>query len=59
MKLSDLTKFTKITIQCHDNPDPDAIASGWGLTKYFESQGCQTRFLYSGRFKIPKQNLPK
>ena len=57
MKLSDLEKYSRITIQCHDNPDPDAIASGWGLSKYFLSRGCETRFIYSGRNKITKSNL--
>ena len=28
MKLRDLLVFNNITIQCHDNPDADAIASG-------------------------------
>lgn len=57
MRLSELSQYKKITIQCHDNPDPDALASGWGLMKYFNSVGCETRFLYSGRFQITKSNL--
>lgn len=57
MKLSELNGFSRITIQCHDNPDPDAIASGWALSKYFLSKGCRTRFIYSGSFKIQKSNL--
>lgn len=57
MKLSDLDGFSKITIQCHDNPDPDAIASGWALTKYFLSKGRNAKFIYSGRFKIQKSNM--
>ena len=27
MRLRDLEKYNPITIQCHDNPDADAIAS--------------------------------
>lgn len=57
MKLSELSQYRKITVQCHDNPDPDALASGWGLVKYFRSLGCDVRFLYSGRFQITKSNL--
>lgn len=57
MNLKELCKYDKITIQCHDNPDPDALASGWGLLKYFESQGKDARFIYAGRFQIAKSNL--
>ena len=27
--------FDRICIQCHDNPDADALASGHGLYQYF------------------------
>ena len=27
MRLADLAKFSEIVIQCHDNPDADALAS--------------------------------
>ncbi|HOO61224.1 MAG TPA: DHH family phosphoesterase [Bacillota bacterium] len=57
MKLSELTKYPRITIQCHDNPDPDAISSGFALYRYFKSHGCQVRLIYSGRTKITKCNL--
>ena len=57
MRLSELEKYQKITIQCHDNPDPDALASGWALMKYFRLKERQVRFLYSGRFQIQKSNL--
>ena len=40
MKLKDLDRFDSITIQCHDNPDPDALASAFGLYKYFERTGA-------------------
>ncbi len=57
MKLSELCEYKKITIQCHDNPDPDALASGWALQRFFESRGIDVRFIYSGRFTITKSNL--
>lgn len=57
MKLSDLKDFDPITIQCHDNPDADAIASGFALYRYFESLGKKVRFIYSGRNEIRKSNL--
>lgn len=57
MRLSDLEQFSRITIQCHDNPDADAIASGYGLYCFFRSRNKQVRLLYSGRNQIQKSNL--
>lgn len=57
MKLQDLIQYNPITIQCHDNPDADAIASGYGLYCYFKEKGKQVRLVYSGRFPIQKSNL--
>lgn len=31
MMLDELLGYDHVTIQCHDNPDADAIASGYGL----------------------------
>lgn len=47
----------KICIQCHDNPDADALASGFALYQYYTSHGIDTRFVYSGRNQITKPNL--
>ena len=57
MKLSDLLIYDNIVIQCHDNPDADALASGFGLYLYFTEKGKQVRFVYSGKYKIQKSNL--
>ncbi len=57
MRLSDLDQFEKITIQCHDNPDPDALASGLGLYRYFQSRGKEVSLIYSGRNRITKANM--
>lgn len=38
MILSELLIYNKIVIQCHDNLDPDAIASGYALYSYFKSK---------------------
>ena len=57
MKLSDLTAYDSITIQCHDNPDADAIASGFALYTYFKSLGKQVQLVYAGRNQIQKSNL--
>lgn len=57
MRLSDLEGFKQITIQCHDNPDADALASGFGLYCYFSSKGIDTRLVYSGKNKMQKANV--
>ena len=57
MRLSDLEQFNPITIQCHDNPDADTIASGYGLYCFFQSKKKQVRLVYSGRNRIQKSNL--
>lgn len=55
--LRELERFDRITIQCHDNPDADALASGYGLYCYFQSKGKEVRLVYSGRNRIQKSNL--
>lgn len=57
MILKELAKYDPITIQCHDNPDADAIAAGYALCRYFESLGKHVRLVYGGRNKIQKPNL--
>lgn len=57
MNLSELLKYDNIVIQCHDNPDADAIASGWGLYIYFKMKNKQVRFIYGGKFALQKPNL--
>ncbi len=57
MRLSDLLSFNDIVIQCHDNPDADALASGFALYCYFTANGKNPRFIYRGRNQIRKSNL--
>ena len=57
MKLSDLAAYNPITVQCHDNPDADALASGYALYTYFKESGKDVRFLYAGRNAVQKPNL--
>lgn len=57
MRLSELEKYNPVTVQCHDNPDADAIASGYGLYCYFLSRGKDVRLVYGGRNHIHKKNL--
>ncbi len=57
MKLNELLKYNDIVIQCHDNPDADALASGYALMVYFQKMGKLARFVYRGRNPIQKSNL--
>lgn len=57
MRLRDLENYDRVTIQCHDNPDADAIGAGYGLYCYFQSKGKKVRLIYSGINQISKSNL--
>jgi len=47
--LSVLSEFEQVLIVTHDNPDPDAIASGWGLLRLFaEKLKIPCRFVAGG-----------
>ena len=39
MRLSELLIYNSIVVQCHDNPDADALASGDGVYTYLTEQG--------------------
>lgn len=57
MRLSDLEQYNNIIVQCHDNPDADTIASGFGVYNYFFKKEKNVRLIYSGQNKIQKSNL--
>ncbi len=57
MKLSDLLKYDSIVIQCHDEPDADAFASGYAVYRWLTSHGKRARFVYSGSNGELKPNL--
>lgn len=57
MKLNELLCFENVTIQCHDFPDADAIASGFALYTYFTKMGKNAKLVYSGSREITKANL--
>ena len=57
MKLKDLLSFNNIVIQCHDNPDADTIAAGFGVYTYLKNNGKNVCLVYSGHNKIQKANL--
>ena len=57
MRLEDLLRYDDIVIQCHDNPDADALASGYAVYWYLTSKGKSPRFIYRGSRKVTKSNL--
>lgn len=57
MKLRDLLAFEDIVIQCHDNPDADALACGYAVYRYLTSHGKKPRLIYGGSNYIRKSNL--
>ena len=57
LSLKDLSEYDDIVIQCHDNPDADALASGFALRWYFKQMGKEVPFVYGGRFEVSKINL--
>ena len=57
MKLSSLDKYGEIVIQMHDNPDADAVGSGYAVYKYLSSKNKKVRLVYGGNFKITKSNI--
>ncbi len=57
MKISQLLEFDNIIVQCHNNPDADALASGYAVLRYLKSKGKNARFVYGGNFEVAKSNL--
>ena len=57
VKLSDLLQYNKIYIQCHDNPDADAIASGYALYRYFSDMGKKVVFFCANTCYFIKSTL--
>jgi phosphoglycolate phosphatase len=46
-----------VVIQCHDDPDPDAIASAFALYTFLSEQGRDVQIVYGGFSEIQKTNL--
>ena len=57
--MHDLLSFPHIAIQCHDDPDADAIAAGYALHAFFSAQGKAVTLFYGGRNPISKPNTVK
>lgn len=57
MHLNELLSYDTIAIQCHNNPDADALASGYGVFLYLKKHGKSVRLIYGGPSIIQKSNL--
>lgn len=57
MKLDDLLNYDDIVIQCHDNPDADAIASGFALWEFLVGRGKRPHLVYGGDRPISKPDV--
>ena len=56
--LDKIALYDEIVIQCHDNPDPDAIGTGFALYSYLKSLGkTNVRLVYGGYRLITKTNI--
>ena len=52
MRLKDLLNYDPVIVQCHDNPDADAIASGYAVYRFLKDNGKDVRLVYSGNNAI-------
>lgn len=59
LRLSDLIKYKDVVIQCHDNPDADALACGYAMQWYLKKKDIEAKLIYGGRSRIQKSNLVK
>ena len=57
MDLKKLLDYDRVVIQCHDNPDPDAIASAFALSRFLTQNGKISEIVYSGVAPLQKANL--
>ena len=48
-KLAELCRHKTVYIQTHNFPDPDAIASAFGLQKLLKHYGVDSTLCYAGR----------
>ncbi|MEG1426415.1 MAG: hypothetical protein RSC76_01870 [Oscillospiraceae bacterium] len=55
--LQQFLAYESICIQCHNNPDPDTLASAFGLHCYFREHGIASEIVYGGNERIRKHNL--
>ncbi|MCL2676121.1 MAG: DHH family phosphoesterase, partial [Firmicutes bacterium] len=56
----DFTKilsYNKFAIQCHDNPDADALACAYAFAEYLKTHGKDAEIVYGGFKPIVKSSL--
>ena len=56
-ELNALLEYDRVILQCHDNPDPDAIGSAFALYRFLAERGKDAQIVYSGYSEIRKANL--
>ncbi|WP_196803130.1 DHH family phosphoesterase [Butyrivibrio sp. MC2013] len=54
-----ITRPGRLVVQCHDDPDPDALASGLLVCRFGEYFNRKIEFIYSGNNPISKSNAIK
>lgn len=54
--LGQLLAYKNICIQCHNNPDADAIASAFGVYCFLKRHGITARIVYGGEEAIKKSS---
>ena len=52
-----LSRYQDICIQCHNDPDADALASALGLYRYLSAHGAKVQIVYGGPVKLNKFNI--
>jgi len=55
--LKQLLAYKRICIQCHNNPDADAVASAFGVYRYLISHGVEVSIVYGGEQPIKKSSM--
>lgn len=55
--LQQLLPYHRITLQCHNDPDSDTIASAYGVYCYLKDHGAEVSMIYSGPSMIKKTSL--
>jgi nanoRNase/pAp phosphatase (c-di-AMP/oligoRNAs hydrolase) len=55
--LEKLLNYKKVCIQCHNNPDSDAIASAFGVYRYLQKNGIEASIVYGGPQKAKKNAI--
>ena len=57
MDLTDILEYDKVIIQCHDNPDADALACAFAISAFLKEHNRANEIIYSGYAPISKANL--